>query len=49
MVLLYEYAAKDTMSTSARVHATIILNMSFQVASFTAVLMSVLLSLFLET
>lgn len=43
-VLCYEYAASETLSRAQRAHAASILNMSFQLAAFVAVLMSVLIT-----
>jgi hypothetical protein len=43
-VLCYEYAASETLSRAQRAHAASILNMSFQIAAFVAVLMSVLIT-----
>ncbi len=40
--------SQDTMSAAARAKATNILNMAFQIASFIAVLMSVILSYILN-
>ena len=40
-VLCYEYAAPEHMTRAQRSHAASVLNMSFQIAAFCAVLLSI--------
>lgn len=43
-VLIYEYAAEDGLDKAAQTYATALLNICFQLAAFTAVLLSVLIT-----
>jgi len=43
-VLIYEYAAEDGLDKAAQTYATALLNICFQLAAFTAVLLSVIIT-----